>query len=254
MSSIADSGLLRFSNLSRLSGVEHAFADAAALSGFDANRREDRRRLLRAVMGEGGELVPTHQTHSANLAVVRRGEDCDFARAEGGIDGLVTTERGLLLHAISADCPLLFLAHPSERAPGVAISHCGWRGVARGIVTSTVDRLLEATGANGGDLVAAISPGAGGCCYEVGSEVLDGLEAAGVRVSRCIAEFVRPDGRISHRLDLRAAIVDLLESRDLAPSAIECSSACTICGGNRFHSYRRSATTAGRMSGVIALR
>ncbi len=100
---------------------------------------------------------------------------------------------------------------------------------------------------------AAVSPGAGGCCYEVGAEVIEALAGAGVPVERCVlpgrgASAPRP------RVDLKQAIHALLLAAGVPAARIELAAECTICGGGRFHSYRRGGAGVGRMSGLIGIR
>lgn len=243
-------GLLQFD---RLGAVAHAFAPRDALGGFDAARPADRERL-RALVAPAATLVATHQTHSAAVGVAERAPSGARVRGLKGADcdGLVAREPDLLLHAISADCPLLFLALPN--GAGVGVAHCGWRGVARGIVGEAVARLAELAGAAPAAMRAAISPGASVCCYEVGEDVERALAERGVDVAACTRPFGIRAGRPSRALDLKAAIAELLVEAGLERAAIEVAAECSICGGERFHSYRQSGAAAGRMSGVAALR
>src|SRR4029078_2432624 len=80
-------------------------------------------------------------------------------------DGLWTDEPDLPILAMSADCLPIVLARTGARAPAVAVLHAGWRGLLEGIVAAGVQALGDGT------LTAAIGPGIGPCCYEVGGEV-----------------------------------------------------------------------------------
>lgn len=234
----------------------HAYAAADAFGGFDAARESDRERLRAHLEGATPlRLVRTRQTHSARVARIEREGDgfrSDIEFDERGVDGLVTTDSGLLLHAISADCPLLFLATEAPRA--IAIAHCGWRGVAGGIVEQVVSRLCDAGGVAARAIrFAAVSPGAAQCCYEVGDEVIDAIHARGVARDAFVVPYSRPEGTPSRAISLSTAIAALLARSGVEPSVIERAEECTICGGESFHSHRRRGKNAGRMSGVIAL-
>lgn len=243
-----ESGLWTFESWCGRDAVPHAFAPADAWGGFDAHRREDRARLRDAI-DPSSRLVESHQTHSPHVAVVTATTTSAELAEERwrGVDALVTRSRGVLLHAISADCPLVFFA---DRDAGVVgLAHSGWRGTVRGVIAATVSRLVEDLGASRERLRAGIAPAAGGCCYEVGPEVVAQFEALPIRV----AETLRPSARAGHaRLDLERVIVALLEREGIAAERVETARACTICGGARFHSHRRAQGRAGRMSGVIA--
>lgn len=255
-----DSDLVeRFSALLRVPRIQHGFACAGAFGGFDADRATDREKLRGAVSPLAEHLVRTQQTHSANVAIVSRSADgvaLSVPRVRSnepfdrGIDGLVTSESGVLCHAISADCPLLLLAVDDGSAVGVA--HCGWRGVARGMVGEVIDRLCERGEVRPERLIAVVSPGAGGCCYEVGDDVIEALRDVGVAIDAVLRPYRKMGERTTQALDLKRAIVQLAQQRGIQSERLEVASACSICGGDRYHSYRRNGTAAGRMSAVIA--
>ena len=120
-------------------------------------------------------------------------------------------------------------------------------------VDVALDLLAERAGCAADSLVAAVAPGARGCCYEVGGEVLEALGAAGVAREVVERPYRRADGGASRAVDLAAGIAARLVDRGVAREAMELAEACTICGGERFHSHRGSVQAAGRMAGPIAL-
>jgi YfiH family protein len=243
-----DLGLWAFEARHGLGGVPHAFAPADAWGGYDAHRREDRVRL-RDALAPTNRLVETHQTHSAHVAIVTdRTTSAELAAADlGGIDALVTRIPGVLLHAIAADCPLVFFA--DRDADAVALAHSGWRGTVGGVVASTVSTLVDGLGARRERLHAGIAPAAAGCCYEIGPEVVARFAALPVDVSTALRASERGDHAY---LDLERVLIALLEREGITRDRIETAATCTICGGARFHSHRRAHGRAGRMSGVIA--
>ncbi len=245
--------LLAFRSLSNVARVRHGFACADLFGGFDAARAPDRERLLARVL-PGGAWIPTRQTHTSNVRAVTVA-DAGAWRGVTDVDGLVTDSPGLLLQAISADCPLLLLAAVDDAggARAVGAVHCGWRGIARGIVDAALSTLDESFAVMPRSIVAAITPGAGGCCYEVGDEVLDGLASAGVDVDACVRPCARGSGKSGRSVDLKAAIRGLLEQSGVPRENVEVSPECTICGGARFHSYRRDGNAALRSAGVIGM-
>ncbi len=141
------------------------------------------------------------------------------------VDGHATSAVGLGLLVLAADCLPVALAAPGR----VAIVHCGWRGLAAGIVARAVDLFAEAP-------AAAVGPGIGRCCYEVGDEVrrafgdLDGATAGRMLDLRAVAEA-----------KLRAAGVGRIEHVDL----------CTSCRADLFFSHRRDGGVTGRQAGVV---
>jgi YfiH family protein len=147
-------------------------------------------------------------------------------------DGLWTDEPGQAILAMSADCLPIALARTDTRAPAVAVLHAGWRGLLAGIVAAGTEAL------GGGELAAAIGPGIGPCCYEVGEEVAAPFRE---RFGDDVVRGSRLDLWTSAERALRAAGVERVDRFDR----------CTACEPETFFSHRRDAGRTGRQ-GVIA--
>ena len=196
-------------------------------SGDDVERADENRRIACAAIGaDVDKLALNYQVHSDR--VVRAAPGLRNERA----DGLWTDEPGLPILAMSADCLPIALARTASAVPAVAVLHAGWKGLLAGIVAAGAD------GLGNGRLAAAIGPGIGPCCYEVGEDV-----AAPFR-QRFDDDVVR-DGRLdlwtSAERALRAAGVERVDRYDR----------CTFCEPESFFSHRRDAGVTGRQ-GVIA--
>jgi YfiH family protein len=151
-----------------------------------------------------------------------------FAEPAPGLpeaDGQATAGDGLVPLVLVADCLPVALAGDG----GVAMIHCGWRGLAAGIVR----RGVEAIGAR----AAAVGPGIGACCYEVDEPVLASFEELGPEVA---------SGRM---LDLRMVARRLLERAGV--EEIEVSDLCTSCNPDLFFSHRRDKGRTGRQAGLV---
>lgn len=149
-------------------------------------------------------------------------------------DGQATRLRGVAPMVISADCLPIALAGDSA----VAMLHAGWRGLAGGILAEGV-RAVRELGADG-PLEAAIGPGAGRCCYEVGDEVFELFAEYGDRVR---------DGR---NIDLKAIARDQLERAGV--ETVHDVDLCTICSDESlFFSHRRDHGVTGRQAGLVWL-
>jgi copper oxidase (laccase) domain-containing protein len=109
--------------------------------------------------------------------------------------------------------------------------HCGWRGLAAGIVEHGT-RKVDAS-------AAAVGPGIGPCCYEVGPEVLDRFDELGEGIA---------EGRM---LNLPEVARRLLERAGVAQ--IEISEMCTSCNRELFFSHRRDGARTGRQAGLVCL-
>jgi len=189
---------------------------------------ENRRRLATALDFEPGGVLVGRQVHGAELvAHTERQRPSPFAEPGAElpeVDGHLTAEPGLTPLVFVADCLPVALAGPG----GVAMLHCGWRGLAAGILAGGT----EAVGATH----AAIGPGIGRCCYEVGEEVLGAFAGLGKGIS---------SGRM---LDLPEVAHRLLHETGVG--SVEFSGLCTSCESELFFSHRRDAGRTGRQAGI----
>jgi len=190
----------------------------------DADAVDRNRRIVAAAVGVPLDaVVQGRQVHGKR---VERRAAKDGAISEA--DGQATAEGGLALLVLTADC--LPVAVIGRRA--VAMLHAGWRGLATGILENGVRTLREL--GDVGELHAAIGPGAGGCCYEVGPEV----HAALGRSAQAPA-----------RIDPKA----IARERLIAAGVVEVSDVgiCTMCGDpSLFFSHRRDGGVTGRQAGI----
>ena len=213
-------------------GGEFASLNLGILTEDDPESVVENRRRFAAALGLSPERVAMgRQVHGAELATHAGPQPgIPFVNPGGEIpevDGHVTSAPGLAALVFVADCLPVALAGPR----GVAMLHCGWRGLAAGIVA----RGAAAVGATG----AAIGPGIGPCCYEVGGEVLDAFAGLGEGIaSGQMLDLVE----VARRL-LREAGVERIETADL----------CTSCEAKLFFSHRRDAGRTGRQAGLVWL-
>ncbi len=203
-------------------------------------------------------LCASRQVHGTDVQLVR----ALAARAGEPVaidaDGHATALRGVGVTILAADCLPVALAAGGE-TPAVAMVHAGWRGLAAGVLESGV-RALRELGAHG-DVEAAIGPGAGACCYEVGPEVHAAFAARDGAAPSAHAphDGVAPSApaqrgtatpAASRTIDLRAIARERLLSAGVA--RVLDVEACTICD-ERFFSHRREGARAGRQAGVAWL-
>jgi purine-nucleoside/S-methyl-5'-thioadenosine phosphorylase / adenosine deaminase len=187
------------------------------------NAHENRRRLCEAVGADPERLAMNRQVHSATVNRAAPGK-----RGREG-DGLWTDEPGLPMLKLTADCLPVALAR-RDGTPALALLHAGRMGLLEGILEAGVAAL------GGQNVVAAVGPGIGPCCYEVGDEIAD---AHRVRFG---ASALR--GR---NLDLWAVAERLLRAAGVA--SVERVDVCTACSDD-FFSHRRDNGVTGRQ-GVI---
>jgi YfiH family protein len=146
----------------------------------------------------------------------------------------------------------------ADRARGVvAAVHAGWRGTAARVAVAAVDALAREFGSQPSDLVAAIGPSIGPCCYEVGSELVDAFAAAGHERSLIDRWFLAPAPprgsreRPNLRLDVAGANRDQLLLAGVPEEQIHLSGLCTAMHLDLLTSYRAEKEKAGRIVGAI---
>jgi len=183
------------------------------------------------------DLATVRQIHS-DVVVVAEHYGC---LAEG--DALITNRPGITLSIRTADCLPVLMADRRTRA--VAAVHAGWRGVSLGIVPKTVQAMTDRFGTRPEDLIVAIGPAIGGCCFEVGPEVA-------VQFQQWFPE--RNDLSSKTKLDLIETISRQLRRNNGTVGLFATANLCTVCDANLFQSYRRDRERAGRMITTIQIR
>jgi YfiH family protein len=217
---------------------------------------ENRRRLVEAVAGDRDamQLVTMAQVHSADVQVIEAGHG-PLATPEGrGVlrgDGLMTAKPGLLLGIQTADCVPVLLADVRQRV--VAGFHAGWRGTLARIVEQGVGLMRSRYGSRVEDLVAAVGPAIGACCYAVGEEVQTGFAG---EFGYAAELFRAADGVV--RLDLHAANRRQLLEAGVGAERISVLGECTACtrledGSRKYFSHRAECGVTGRMLSVIGV-
>jgi len=248
------------------------FTDWDSRENVIANRAN----FFRAVGAHKMRIVTLKQIHSDIVHCVsaaKPGNGAETPADAPTADGLITREPGVLLVVQTADCVPILLADTRTRA--VAAVHSGWRGTLRRIAEKTLGRMQIEFGTRPEDVVAAIGPAIGRCCYEVGSEVarefhsqfpgarewfdgpFDSL-AAGENDPNWLPWLTMmppghqpPSPRV--QLDLPAANRAMLEGAGVPPERIFISDFCTACRTDLFFSYRRERVT-GRLMAAIGVR
>ncbi len=244
----------RFEHLAENNELVHFVASGERTIGFSERQEEsticaNRKLLARAVGFDANNLVTGHQVHGTHVAVVTR-EDAgkgalDAASRLPATDAMVTDCEGVCLMVLSADCvPVLFYDYKHRV---IAAAHAGWRGSAANIVGEVV-KAMQHLGCVPQDILAAIGPSIGPCCFEVDEEVaavfrpsFPDLVHVGVRNGKFQVNL----WEVNRRELLNAGLVD---------SNIEVAGECSVCSRETFFSYRRQGKTAGRFGAGICMR
>ena len=213
-----------------------------------------------ATDGDAMQLVTLQQVHGCAIHAIDREPASCIASVERPSlkgDGLVTKTSGLMLGIITADCVPVLVADPRRRA--VAAFHAGWRGTVACIIEQGMAALQANYGSAPGDLVAAIGPSIGPCCFEVGEEVRTRFVEAFSYADALITSSA-PDthGEPKSHVDLQEANRRQLIDAGLRPGNISVVHECTACtrlpdGRRKYFSYRAENGVTGRMLSVIGV-
>lgn len=207
-------------------------------------------------------LLRLRQVHGAEVVVQKAGHEFD-ERTEADI--VVTDDPGIALAVRTADCVPLLVA--DARSGPVAAAHAGWRGLVLRVPSVTVAALGREFGSRPADLVAAIGPSIGPCCYEIGNDVRSQFKAAGFPPSELTRWFgaepkaspanpsfagLSTDRRPGHLfLDIWSVARDQLVAAGVPPHQIHVAELCTASHPTAFCSYRRDGSRAGRLAAAI---
>ncbi|MGA9285110.1 MAG: polyphenol oxidase family protein [Solirubrobacteraceae bacterium] len=229
-----DGEVLRLPGGAKALFTGRAHGNLSSVGGEHAEEGLWSREKLRAAIGVE-RLVRGYQVHGTVVCRVLSNESLEAIGSDSErqpsfeADGHAVAVKGVAAMVLTADCIPVVLG--TEGA--VAALHAGWRGLAGGVLEEGVRALREVGG--GGELTAIVGPCAGVCCYEVGEEVHSAFGGA---------------DRVGRKIDLRAIAHERLLAAGVAE--VRDVEACTICD-ERYFSYRREGTSAGRQAGLAWL-
>ncbi len=247
---------MRFDILERYPALRHTVTEKdlgfgcgfsmALHTGEDTDQIVHNRTALAQHFGEGYRFCGMRQTHSARVYVAKKPEGEGWESLSDAVeaDAVITDLPKLVLTILTADCVPILLYDPLQGAIGAV--HAGWKGTAAEILPKTIARMQAQYGSRAEDILIAVGPAIGQCCYEVGSEVA--------------APFMAYDGAVlegaaagKYQLDLKR--VNQLQALEagIMPEHIEVTPLCTSCAKDRFFSYRAEQGCSGRFVSAIAL-
>lgn len=218
--------------LEAVRGLVHGFEQRLGPPGWET--RDGARRRVSHALAPSGRLLLLHQVH---------GDTIRRAPWDGQPDGDagIADQGDTILGIETADCLPVLIVDPRRRV--VAAAHAGWRGTAKGITRKVLAALI-ADGSQASDVTAALGPGIGPCCYEVGPEIVPEFGPGG-------EAFFSPRKGDRLCLDVRAANAHQLRQGGVPDSQIHSVADCTFHEADRYHSYRREGVGGGRMISYI---
>lgn len=236
----------------------------AALEDLANHLFSTRRTALRGDAGEAGwgclgqavgvspeQVLRVRQVHGTTCVAIGDAGDAWPSDRRPEADALLTTDRDVAIAVQVADCTPILIADRATRA--VAAVHAGWRGSAAAIAESVILKLQNEHRVPPANLVVAVGPSIGPCCYEVGEEVRERFRS---RFGHAADAWftASPKGSPRPHLDLWSATADRLAAAGVPREQIHLARLCTACNLDTFHSYRVEGPGTGRLAGIIRLR
>lgn len=233
-----------------------------------ARNRELFARALGA--GKNGRLWPLVQMHQVHSPIIHRVSNASDPHPAAG-DGLITNAPGVLIAVKTADCIPVIVVDPVRRVVGAF--HAGWRGTAQRIVEKGIGEMRRQFGSDPNDILLAIGPGIGGCCYQVGDEVLEQFRSQFAYADELVEEVFdshslhtkypllflnqRAPGhgelpKVPH-LDLVKANTRQAVDAGVPAKNIDALNLCTACRTDIFFSHRKEHVT-GRMMAAVGIK
>ena len=237
----------------RTGGVSKMPEHSLNLAGFNEdsaeNILENRRRFLKLFPGDW-VLAGCWQVHGADIRQIETAADAKPATDAHGdtiyCDAIVSDAAGVLAGVKTADCVPILMGDANTGA--FAAVHAGWRGTVASIATNALSRMIAAYKTNASDVVVAIGPAAGKCCYEVGSEVIEQFNEKFVD-----AELFTPTCENHACVDLIKANRAQLISAGVNEENIYAAPLCTMCRTDLFFSYRREKSLYGKVGRLMSV-
>ncbi|AQT83852.1 Laccase domain protein [Paenibacillus larvae subsp. larvae] len=248
---------------SRRGGFSHHPFESFNIGLHVQDRPEDvihnRHLLAKTINMPFDALTFGEQVHGSKVAVVTaedRGKG-RLSRKEAiqDKDAFITNESNLVLCALYADCVPLFFFDPVKKAMGIA--HAGWKGTALNIASATVKAMNEQFGTKPEDLLGAVGPSIGVCCYEVNDAVVDQVKKAlGEQRAKpeTVELIIQEQEKGTYQLNLQECNRFFMQKAGILSSRIEVTQLCTSCSNEWFFSHRKEQGKTGRMAAWIALR
>lgn len=201
---------------------------------------KNRKRLCEIFDLEFENLIVPHQVHSRNVEWITEVKDLPET------DGAATVDSQFPILLQFADCVPVILFDKTTEA--VCVVHAGWRGTASGISSYAANMLANVLNSKTSEIVAAIGPSIGSCCYPTGADVKAKLETT---VNTDSKDLVSWKNDTPHP-DLQA--FNALQLYEAGVLQVDVANRCTSCQSELFYSHRESGGKTGRQGALAAVK
>lgn len=235
---LANLGWIAHGFLTRKGGVSLPPYESLNVSHDNGDRdeqvSENKTRIAAAFGFDPRRLVLLNQMHQDGILVLRKPLETTEGRLE--YDAMITDVPRVFLGIRTADCLPVFIA--DRRKKVIAAVHAGRQGTALGITAKVIRKMMSVFDCRPGDLLAALGPSIGPCCYEIDERVFQPEWKP----------FALSSGRGKWMLDLIRINIDQIRNEGLNPAQISSVRLCTCCRSDFFFSYRREGNTGRQLS------
>ena len=245
-------GCVRHCFTTRLGGVSKPPLDTMNLGfgrGDDPEAMRENYRIIGRTVGFDPErVVSFHQVHGSDVYIAEESDaGIGFSEGRPCYDGILTRARNLPLMTFHADCVPVFLLDPVTRTAGVV--HAGWRGTALKIAGRAVERMRDDLGCRIEDILAAVGPCGGACCYETDGDVPEAMHEA---FGAAVEPYLTKKGAKWH-VDLAGLNGLALRQIGILDKNLTMSNECTCCRDDLYWSHRKTNGVRGCMAAIIML-
>lgn len=204
------------------------------------NLNENKRRVAKAFGIRTGKLFTVSQIHSDRVVVIDNADTVPEEAKTLEADAIISNIKGIAIGVLTADCVPILMFDPKNEV--IAAAHAGWKGTAQKIAMKAVKKMVERFGSRPEEIIAAVGPAIGSCCYSVDDDVamaVGYLDRAAVRKES------------GWRLDLPKA--NLIQLQEMGITDMDVSNICTSCSTDLFYSHRGEKGKTGRQFSFISL-
>lgn len=255
--SFENTGAVNHCVSTRMGGVSQGIYSSLNLSFSRGDSKENVMRNFEIICKVNNmdykNIVMSSQTHKTNIRHVNeldRGKGILYKSDIEDTDGLITNVPNVVLVTFFADCvPLLFL-DPVKKV--IALSHAGWRGTVDGIGRKTIEEMASVYGSKPKDILTAIGPSIGKCCFQVDKPVVmefnEKLEFS--------SKYIIPDTNFEskYKIDLWGINYEIMKKAGILPKNISVSGLCTMCNSELLFSHRVMGNERGSLAALMELK
>ncbi len=257
---------LTFKNLEKYSFLKHAYS--SRLGGISKNEfksmnlsfscgdkpenvMKNYEIFCNALGFDMNKIVRTKQVHKNEIEIVSEKDVAGEKFKEEVIktaDGLVTNVPGIILSTRHADCSAIFMIDPVLKVVGLA--HAGWRGTVAKIAKSLLDVFVNHYGSNLDNIICALGPGIGECCFEVDEDTFEEFKKIGI--SNFDNFYIRNGNKFN--IDTLKVNKQILIDGGVKKQNIFTSDICTRCNHDLLFSHRASDGKRGNNAAFIMIK